>query len=266
MNVVLLERTEIERDVAVIDGPRAAHVLTVLRAAVGSSIQVGVVDGPLGTAEIIGIETLDVDAASGDGAFRSSPAHGAQCVRLRVTLERATPPVPRIDLILALPRPKVLARLYSPLAQLGVRRLMLTGAYKVEKAYFDTHVLTPETWRPLLLEGLAQVRDTRVPLVTVHRSPTWLVREELDALVPEPAVRLVADPSAHQTPRTALGRGHGPEGRVVLAIGPEGGWAPREARLLDAHGFTRVGVGPRALRSDVAVVALLSVVHDALAG
>lgn len=254
MNVVLLDPSELDGTLATLGGPRAAHVVTVLGAAVGATVRVGVLDGPLGTAEVLAIEHA---AGEGDDAERVT-------VRLRVALEREPPPVPPLDLILALPRPKVLARLYSPLAQLGVRRLMLTGAYKVERSYFDTHVLTPETWRPLLLEGLSQCKDTRVPLVTVHRSPTWLVREELAALVPEPALRLLADPAASQPVRDALARRASAHERIVLAIGPEGGWAPREERLFDAHGFARVGLGPRTLRSDVAVVALVSLVHDAL--
>lgn len=240
MNVVLFEPHELVGDEMTFDGPRAAHVVQVLGASVGSTIRVGVVDGPLGVAEIVAID--------------------GERVRARVTLEPEAPPSPRVDVVLALPRPKVLARLFSPLAQLGVRRVMLTGAYKVERAYFDTHVLTPETWRPLLLEGLAQARDTRLPVVTVHRSPTWLVREELPALVPEPALRLVADPAAPTSIRAAMAPA--PE-RVVCAIGPEGGWAPREERLFDAHGFTRVGLGPRILRSDVAVVSTLTRIHDA---
>lgn len=249
MNVVLLEPHELDGDLAVVDGPRAAHIRDVLGATAGSSLRVGVVDGPLGTAEVL--------------AHEPAPGGGAR-VRLRMALDAATPPPPRIDVVLALPRPKVLARLYSPLAQLGVRRLMLTGAYKVERAYFDTHVLTPETWRPLLLEGLSQSRDTRLPRVTVHRSPTWLVREELPALVPEPALRLVADPAAALGVRAAVARRVPEHERVVLAIGPEGGWAPREERLFDAHGFLRVGLGPRTLRSDVAAIALLALAHDAL--
>jgi 16S rRNA (uracil1498-N3)-methyltransferase len=242
VNVVLIEPTEIEGDEARITGVRVDHVRDVLHAEVGTTIKVGVVDGALGTAVVLAFDDHHV--------------------RLRLALGEV-PPVPDVDVILALPRPKVLARLYSPIAQLGVRRLMLTGAYKVEKSYFDTHVLTEETWRPLLLEGLAQSKDTRVPVVTVHRSPTWLVREELAALVPEPALRLVAHPGATTSLRTAATAATGP---VTLAIGPEGGWAPREERLFAEHGFTQVALGARTLRSDVATIALLSILHDTLSG
>lgn len=44
--------------------------------------------------------------------------------------------LPRVDLILALPRPQKLAKLLPIISCLGVRRLYLVGANKVETAYF----------------------------------------------------------------------------------------------------------------------------------
>ncbi|NPD28990.1 RsmE family RNA methyltransferase, partial [Corallococcus exiguus] len=45
--------------------------------------------------------------------------------------------------------------------------------------------------------------------------------------------------------------------RVVLAIGPDGGWVPFEAQLLEAHGFLPFSLGPRILRVETAVPVLL---------
>jgi hypothetical protein len=42
-------------------------------------------------------------------------------------------------------------------------------AWKVERNYFDKHVLAPGTYRPLLIEGLEQAGDTRLPEVSIHR-------------------------------------------------------------------------------------------------
>ena len=54
--------------------------------------------------------------------------------------------------------------------------------------------------------------------------------------------------------------------RVLLAIGPERGWAePRELDLFERHGFRTVTLGPRTLRTDVAVISLLAVAHERLA-
>ena len=44
----------------------------------------------------------------------------------------------------------------------------------------------------------------------------------------------------------------------MLVVGPEGGFVPRELETLAAAGARTVGLGPRALRVETAVVALLA--------
>jgi hypothetical protein len=40
---------------------------------------------------------------------------------------------------------------------------------------------------------------------------------------------------------------------VLLAVGPEGGWVPDEVRAFQRRGFQLVNLGPRILRTDIAV-------------
>ena len=150
-------------------------------------------------------------------------------------------------------------RLWAQLSALGAGQIILTNAERVERNYFDTHVLTPECYRPLLVEGLQQARDTRLPKVSIHRQFKVLIEDDLDGLFPG-GQRLVADPAAKK-PAAEVVRG-GAE-RILLAIGPEGGWNDFEMALLEAHGFEACGMGARTLRSDTACVALLAIVHEA---
>jgi RsmE family RNA methyltransferase len=184
---------------------------------------------------------------------------GPASVALSCRFDAAVPPTPAVDLLLAIPRPKVLRRLWAQLAALGVGRIVLTNAARVERNYFDTHVLDEQIYRPLLIEGLQQARDTRVPIVSVHRQFRKLVEDELDALCPQ-RLRMVADPGDAPSPRDAA-RAAG-DSRIVLAVGPEGGWNDFELELLHARGFERVSAGSRTLRTDTACIALLSLVHD----
>ena len=239
MNLILLEADELSGNGHVIlRGARAEHICSVLKKEAGDEIRIGVIDGPTGT-----------------GTIQSSSA-GA--VALQCKLNSETPARPAVDLLLALPRPKVMKRLWAQLAALGVGRIILTNAWKVEKNYFDTHVLDSEFYRPRLIEGLQQAGDTRLPEVSIHKRFKVLIEDELDELFPDGA-RLAADPRAAVPVREALGRD-----RVLVAVGPEGGWTEYEVELLKSHGFRSVGVGPRVLRTDTACVALLAVVHDAL--
>jgi 16S rRNA (uracil1498-N3)-methyltransferase len=241
--LIILQPGEVDpAGTASLSDHRADHALTVLKVTAGDEIRVGRLDGPLGIAVVHSIE-------------------GGTLV-LRCRFEPAIAPRPPVDLLLALPRPKVMRRLWAQIAALGVGRIILTHASKVERHYFDTHWLEPHTFQPLLIEGLQQAKDTRMPQVSIHKRLKVLVEDELDALVGDSA-RILADPSAGRSPGAIIrAQAHR---RLLLAVGPEGGWNEFERDLFDAHGFQAIGLGSRTLRTDTACVALLAVVHAALA-
>jgi RsmE family RNA methyltransferase len=239
MNRILLEPQEIAPDgSASLRDARADHVRSVLRAEVGREIRIGQIDGPTGTARIV---TMSADE-----------------IRLECHFAAQPPVRPPIDLLLALPRPKVMKRLWAPLAALGVGRILLTRAAKVERTYFETHWIRPEHYRPLLIEGLQQAGDTLLPRVEIHTRFRPLVED----LIPREFAaehKLVADPSGERRFRDiTFMRGQ----RALLAIGPEGGWTPFELDLLARTGFTSVTVGARILRADTACIALLALLQD----
>lgn len=240
MNLIVLERSEVSVSGEVtLSGARAAHLLNVLHVAPGHSVRVGILDGPCGVGAVQSIA---------DGT-----------IALRCSLETDIPPRPHVDLLLAVPRPKVMRRLWAQIAALGVGQIILTNAERVERNYFDTHILTPESYRPLLIEGLQQARDTRLPAVSIHRQFKVLVEDELDGLFGR-GLRMVADPNATK-PLGEVVR-ESSEERVLLAIGPEGGWNAFELGLLEAHGFQSVAMGVRTLRTDTACIALLALAHS----
>lgn len=242
MNLILIEPDEVAEsgDVRLV-GARANHLRGVLNVALGEEVRVGVIDGPRGVGTV---QTI------GDGM-----------VVLRCAFDGIAPTRPDVDLLLALPRPKVMRRLWAQIAAIGVGRIILTHAARVERNYFDTHVLAPACYRPLLVEGLQQARDTRLPDVSVHRQFKVLVEDVLDDLFPE-GLRLVADPGA--PPPVGVVVRESREARILLAIGPEGGWNAFETGLLESRGFHPVGMGSRTLRTDTACLALLTLAHAGL--
>jgi RsmE family RNA methyltransferase len=243
VNLILLDgRDGADGSVVTLSDARAAHMIDVLRVVPGQAVRVGVIDGPLGVGT--------VEAVTG------------RRVTLGCAFEATPPPRPPVDLLLAVPRPKVLRRLWAQLAALGVGHIILTNAEKVERPYFDTHVLDESCYRPLLIEGLQQARDTRLPVVTIQRRFKPFVEDQLDELCGT-ATRIVADPAGTQTVHSVV-QGAASE-RVLVAVGPEGGWNGFELDLLRARGFRLAGLGSRTLRVDTACIALLSLVHAALA-
>lgn len=241
MNLILIEPFELDASgLAALRDSRARHIHDVLRAKPGDSIRIGLLDGPIGSAtvrEIRGDEVL-----------------------LRCEFGAEKPPCPAVDLLLAMPRPKVMKRLWAQLAALGVGRIVITNAARVEKNYFDTHILEESYFRPLLIEGLQQARDTRLPAVSIHKRFRPLIEDDLDSLSDAP-LRIVADPSGTSRIGSAA---TGDQDRALIAIGPEGGWVPFELELLADHGFITCGLGPRTLRSDTACIAMIAQLGAAL--
>jgi 16S rRNA (uracil1498-N3)-methyltransferase len=244
VNLILLDgRDGLDPRHVTLSDARAAHLLNVLSVTPGQTVRVGVLDGPLGVGTVESAE---------DGR-----------VTMRCVFDANTPPRPRVDVLLALPRPKVMRRLWAQLAALGVGQIILTNAERVERPYFDSHVLAEACYRPLLVEGLQQARDTRLPAVSIWRQFKVLVEDHLDGLFSE-GVRLVADPGGAMSVGSAVGART--DQRVLIALGPEGGWNAFELALLQEHGFRPVSVGPRTLRVDTACTALVAVVHASMQG
>lgn len=221
---------------------RARHLVRVLKVEPSHTVRIGLVDGPPGVGTVVAV----------------SP----DAVTLQCAFDGETPERPRVDLLLALPRPKVIRRLWAQLAALGVGRVMLTNAERVERNYFDTHFLSPAIYRPLLIEGLQQARDTRLPVVSIHRQFRPLVEDGLERMS-DATTRIIAHPGTDVSVAGRL-KSVPLRSRVLLAIGPEGGWNEFELGLLEARRFQRVGMGRRILRSDTACVALLTLVHAAI--
>jgi RsmE family RNA methyltransferase len=151
-----------------------------------------------------------------------------------------------VNLVLALPRPKALRRVLAASASMGVDRLVLLAAARVEKSYLSSPVLRPDRIRKHLLDGLEQAQDTVLP--EVHLEPRFrpFVEDRMDALL-GPGERWLLHPG-EEGPRTPSD-----DGRLALAIGPEGGWVPFERDLLQARGFRPLGFGARTLRTETVV-------------
>ena len=243
MNLILLQSAEVNAESrAVLTDKRAQHIRSVLKAEPGASLRVGLLNGALGRALV---ESVEHDQ-----------------VILHCSFDDEPPSKPQIDLLMAMPRPKVLKRMWAQLAALGVGRIVLLRAQKVERFYFDSHVLDPEFYNQRLIEGLQQARCTHLPEVLIRPLFKPFVEDELEQLFPEQR-KFLADPSGGKGLSEVLEEGKLPK-RVVLAIGPEGGWTTYELESLQAHGFELFGMGNRILRTDTATIGLISMLADQL--
>ncbi len=235
VNLLLLDHTDLRDDGASarLSGRRAAHLLDVLKVAVGDVVSAGVRDGRIGNATVIDINGRNVEIA--------------------LALERDPPPRFDVRLVLALPRPKSLRRILQGCAAMGVRAVYLINSWRVEKSYWDSPLLSPVSIEEQLMLGAEQGRDTILPLIECRRLFKPFVEDELPGVAAESPemLRLVGDARGATNCPAAVQR------PVTLAIGPEGGFIPYELEKLQEIGFAPVRVGTRALRVEHAVAALL---------
>jgi RsmE family RNA methyltransferase len=237
VNLLLVEPGEITGDLVSMPGSdrRVVHLRTVLGAKVGSRVRAGVVGGGTGTAEVI----------TDDGA----------ALTLRLALaEPAAPPLP-IELVLAVPRPKVLSRTVEIAAAFGVERIALTNAWRVDKSYLSSPRIAPRALADAARLGAEQGATTHVPPIAFHRRLMELLDGRWPAPDAPPRVKLVAHPGGAPIERAL--EGSAASEPLALAIGPEGGWIAREVETFAARGFAVVSLGSAILRVEAAVAAAL---------
>jgi RsmE family RNA methyltransferase len=231
MNLILLVAEDfVTPDRVRLVGRRLAYVRDVHRARVGAALRVGVLGGRLGS-----------------GTVRALDDEG---LVMDVALDRAPPPAAPLTLLLALPRPKALRRVLQCVAAMGVKRAVLFNTWRVEKSFWASPALGAAAVREQLILGLEQGADTVLPSVVLRRRFKPFVEDELPALVAGTRALVAHPPAAAPCP-------HAAPGPLTLAVGPEGGFTPYEIDRLCAHGFEAVSLGPRPLRVEQAVPALL---------
>ena len=245
MNLVLLRDADLIGDgCALVRGARARHIQDVHRAAVGDRLRVGLVGGLMGHAVVTAIVPDEVV--------------------LDVQLSDPPPPPSAIELLLAMPRPKMLRRVLAAVTSMGVKRLIIVNSARVEKSYFDSPLLESSAIEAELWLGLEQARDTILPQVVIERRFRPFIEDHLQAVWPAPTRRLLAHPDTERRLSDVL-----PEPTadpLVLAVGPEGGWVPFEVALFEAHGFEPFTAGPRLLRVETAVPFLLGQIGQEIRG
>lgn len=239
MNLLLFSIDELLADSTVrLTDRRAEYIRNILKAETGRKIKVGQINGAMGVAEILSVNTEEVV--------------------IRPSLERVSPQCPLLNLILALPRPQMCKRIFQTCATFGVTELHLIRTERVEKSYFHSPVLFPANIEHQLLLGLEQGVGTCLPQVIVHRRFGEFLRGALPQLLSPDGVSLLADADARNGLLTVIGSKLSSATPVAVAIGPEGGFIERETAIFEENGFLRFNMGKRIFRVETAVTAVLA--------
>jgi 16S rRNA (uracil1498-N3)-methyltransferase len=236
MNIILAEEGEVVDHFLTLTDHRAEHIIKVLHKEVGDRLRVGLING-----------------LGGYGTLTALHQKYPFSVTLSLELTEPQGPLPPLDLILALPRPIMLKRILSQVTALGVGTIHLINANRVEKSFWEAGVLQPAEYRPHLLHGLEQAVDTRLPKIQLHPKFKPFVEDFCPSIMSDYRYPLLADPGGEHSLIDVVG---GTSGRILLAVGPEGGWVEYELQKFREQGFHCCTIGARILKVDTAVIAL----------
>lgn len=216
------------------------HVAKVLRCQVGQSIMV--FDGLGGEYQAIIMDMSKAQIVLQIGQYHSKTLESPLAMHVGVGL---------------LP-PKQLDWIIQKSVELGVTELtpLYLERSKITSISQSMIEKKMQHWQGIITHACEQCGRNQLPTCHTPKSLTqWL-----EAINPE-ARLLYATPHAPQ-PLTEL---TGKIQAVQIVIGPEGGLSEAECQQLKAHRFQAVGLGPRILRAETAVVVAVSVLQS-LAG
>ena len=235
MNIILLKTQDFLSDsnTALIRDYRLTHILKVLNPTIGQSLKVGLLGGDCG-----------------HGIVESIDSH---VVRLKVVLNQSAPPRHQFDIVLALPRPKMLRRILRTIAEYGVKNLHLINSARVEKSYWQSPLLQPEKIQESLVAGMERSKDTLMTNVQFYPRFRPFVEDQLPHLCGSRSC-WITDMGAENS---AIDLNIASKPSVVM-IGPEGGFVPFEVDLATAKIASPIHLGTRVLSVDTAVTTVLA--------
>jgi 16S rRNA (uracil1498-N3)-methyltransferase len=231
MNLILLFESDfINKAHVVVKGRRLNHMTDVHRAQAGDTLQVGVLNGKMGTGKVLSIDSKSCE--------------------MEIVLDANPPPPLPLTLLLALPRPKALRRIIECVTAMGVKRIYIIETWRVEKSFWASPLITMKSLEEHCVLGLEQACDTVMPDIAFKRRFKPFIEDEVPALIKNTRA-IVAHPGAENS------LPHHVNEPITLAVGPEGGFIPYEVGMFHTQGFEDVNFGERILRTEWFVPAII---------
>jgi 16S rRNA (uracil1498-N3)-methyltransferase len=242
MSRLFIEPARLAEDVVVVAGEDHRYLTRVLRLVAGD--QVVLFDG-------VGVEA---DAR----IMRIGP----RALELKVEGRRpaAAAERPHVTLIQALTKGDKLDLVVQKATELGVGRIIpVTSARSVPRLEAMRAIGRRTRWQKIAREAARQSGRADVPEV----EPVTAIETAVSAAAHDAFKIMLWEGARNHGLREALPAADRPT-QIVIAIGPEGGFAVEEVDAARAAGFATVGLGPRILRTETAALVTLSILGFAL--
>lgn len=196
-----------------------------------------------------------------------------QAAEVRVTSYRLVPPTrPAIDLAAAVPKGDHADEMLASLSQLGVTRLI---PLRTQRSIVDPRPKKLDKFNRAAMQSAKQCGRAWLmeiaPVATLGEVLAEQHELRLIAAAPEREPGAAAGPGAAGAGVPGAGPTSGPPiearlraaERVLILIGPEGGWTPEELEEAGRAGAVRWTLGPHVMRIETAAAAAAAVVRYA---
>jgi 16S rRNA (uracil1498-N3)-methyltransferase len=166
----------------------------------------------------------------------------------------------RVTLALAFSRSDRMELALRQATEMGVDRFVTFGAersdYRLAGARMERRI---DRWRKITGEALCQCGRMRLPEIVMLSDTADLISHAAAwNLVDGEGLKILAKEEGERQSLTSLSDRYPVCRRMLVAVGPEGGWSKVEGAQFGEAGFDAVHLGPRILRLETAVVALLA--------
>jgi 16S rRNA (uracil1498-N3)-methyltransferase len=241
---------EVTGDTAALVGEHAAHLARVLRAEVGQEFDIATRDEVRrGTITTISYDRIEFALGGKPNHTRGSKPSAA----------------PKITLVLAIFKFDRMEWAIEKCTEIGVARIIPVIARRSDAHLAAAATKRHERWQRIVRQAAEQSRRSAPPEIAV---PVKLKDLAGDGVLPANATRVVLAESLVESEEDArLGdilQSQSASGEVVLAVGPEGGWADGELSWFYETGWVGASLGATILRAETAAIIATALALDAL--
>jgi 16S rRNA (uracil1498-N3)-methyltransferase len=222
---------EVSETHAALLGEHADHLIRVLRARVGQEFDIAT-----GSAVRRGKITSILD---GRVEFELGEELGAQSL--------AT-----VSLLLSIFKFDRMEWAIEKCTELGVAKIVPVIARRTDAHLAAASAKRVERWRKIALQAAEQSRRSAVAEITTA------IRVQEAVKFPGARRILLNESEEENTLREVLSA-HKRENEILLAIGPEGGWAEDEVQLFNKEGWISASLGSTILRVETAAIAATAI-------
>ena len=238
MNIILFKKSDYinKSEIIIKDKKKYKHIIKVLKANIGDSIKIGLINDLLGIGIIKNIDKTE------------------KTITLKVELNKKPPKKLNTILILAMVRPKSLKKALHIAISMGIKEIIIIKTWKVDKSYWSSPLLFEESLNEVSIEALEQAKDTIMPKIRIKKLFKPFIEDELSLLMSNKR-GIVAHPIAQNS---FFDINNNLSNIDYLAIGPEGGFIDYEINKFKSIGFEILKLNERILRVEYAIPVILS--------